>query len=1553
MPLEITDKENQDKLKHLLQSESKSSKLEHLAVALVGKILGVPIAVAKSGFQHGGDAGPAGRQGRRFRLECKKYSDTTSLSDRELLGEIDQALSRDPALEAWFLVATRNVPEQLEQALFQKGEREGIPIVIFDWKSNGLASLAALCAVDPDLVEAEFSKDAGNYARALQSVAADAIDSLRRDMQSWCLGFESLRTRSHERVRNIWNSPRTSQTELGQNAAGGAQSKRIQRATPCDALEKWWDNTANADSPAAVFGWEGVGKTWSILDWMIDHLDNQPIVLIVPSSSAAILTSVSETRIKQFLAERLYELSGVRSATHWLRRLEYLLKRPATEGPVLTIFLDGLNQEASIPWLQLLKTLQGECFSGKVRVIVSTRKHHFEDKLASLRGLLVPAQAIEIGVYDNAAGGELDQILAFEGLTRADLHPDLIELARTPRLFSLVIKFRDRLVEAGQVTVHRLLWEYGRDTLGTRAGNSFSENEWQDWLKEIAQEYRNGFKEYTVKSLGESISRPDLAEKEVYTRLSDIIDGRFAVHSTTGRYQFAPTIISHALGVALLTYLDSGTESNFEELHSKLEQWLDPISGLDERAEILRASVSVLVEQKSRPRLLAGLLVTSWLQTQNISDAHRKELAALAPDLVSALLDAIEQSESHTHASARLWSMNALRSIPRDNQAAAAEIFSRITKWFSIVSRDVSPQHGSHEDFEKKRAERFMRRIGTDSSGKIMVCGIDLELNELNHGTLQMVAPSIMEGFPLAMAISVFTTAAATLAIRDRCEGWDGLKWLCLLNEIDPDVTASALQAHAASLRLYKPETGVHPNLSVRIAALLLYLTGQEQDEDEAANIDPHIDQWWSYEKDYLSNPARSLFALERRHAEIALNDNSTRLVYRIQRTKELWLDPGFKPPESFAVELREAARLLDVSKLNRQGHYTVEDHDFEEIECALARCAPELLAALMRKKLQEAASCPSESRYWCSLHVVDHLLLAGPDEAKAVKQLRLSCTDADKKNEAFVSNRLMAVDLLGLDVQTQFNTVISADLKYIFDDFSEILSTPGSDDVDTLISTYANGTAKQKSDLLLLLSIHPIDFSETAWSWIFDYAKQPEHEFSDVAFRTLALSNAMRLGKMLTAENWNWGADKHDWINHYGTGALIEATQAIPFEQVAPRLAPWRVLEAARLRGDNPAEVRLATEIIGHLLLTPNISTPDPGAELTVDREKTNSWPFSFSAEPRTTQPQEDIREYFAGLDADTQLKAHQLASETAYSRIKEARASGAKLYLANLAAADFESALKHAPELVHSWLDGYKEHSADFRRRVLSAENAFFSICEALLAQDPYRGIGLWRALREISTIRYLGEASVEDLLLMVFRVPDSLEINKLREELLEPVHSPTDQALLNLALAATINGKSEWLKNMIEADKNSALAWKRKRGEVLSGFTANNALPITNAWPDGEIKTSHESLKKRSARFRWIEACAHHWWKTFLDADTPDKAYAAWILFLQSADRRTRIWIQQETLPDSANNFSKVKLSHVRLNHNKLKRAMEKREEKFDKELFNRDTYTGIGPWPGESS
>ena len=280
----MTSLDHQERLKHYLHTAD-ASKIQELTAELIGRLLHLPIAVANAGFQHGADAGPAGQHGRRFRIECKRYRDSTGLRERELLGEIDQALGRDQAIEAWVLVATCTVSEQIRQSLDQKGETTGVPVVIIDWVDTRIAPLAALCAFAPDLVETKVSEHAAHAARALHEVSVEEVEVLRRNLESWCIGYESVRERSHQQLARIWNSRKEAKAAFGQDVAGGAQRARIRRNRVHHALDEWWYRSPNADSPAAVVGLDGVAKTWATLDWLLDTIDRQPIVLTIPASA--------------------------------------------------------------------------------------------------------------------------------------------------------------------------------------------------------------------------------------------------------------------------------------------------------------------------------------------------------------------------------------------------------------------------------------------------------------------------------------------------------------------------------------------------------------------------------------------------------------------------------------------------------------------------------------------------------------------------------------------------------------------------------------------------------------------------------------------------------------------------------------------------------------------------------------------------------------------------------------------------------------------------------------------------------------------------------------------------------------------------------------------------------------------------------------------------------------------------------------------------------------------------------------------------------------------
>ena len=1547
MPLSSTQLDTLNALKKEIRKHS-SSDLEHLAAALLGRLLDVPITVAKSGFQHGADAGSAGEQGRRLRVECKKYDDSSDLSERELLGEIDQALARDEALEVWVLIATRDVPEQTRQSLVQKGERVGVPVPIIDWPVvDEVAPLAALCTFAPDLVERRISEDAGMAASTLQPISGEAIETLRRNLESWSLGFESIRAQSHKHLQRIWTSPRDSNAKFGQNASGGYETRRVRREGVNKALCAWWQGPASGDALGAVVGLEGVGKTWAALDWLVDRKEEHPIILIISSSMAAAMTTVSETGVKRFLADRVHEITNTRDSEHWLRRLDNLLKRPIEEGPVVTVFFDGLNQEPSVEWLLLFKLLQGGAFAGRIRAIVTTRTHYFEDRLRKLRSLVVPSVGIDVGDYDSS---ELDRMLEFEGLNQNDLHSDVIELARNPRLFKLVVRFREKLAEPGQATLHRLLWEYGRDTFGVFPEKSFSETEWKGWLSIIAQQYREGMREFSTRSLANTVDRPDLTERHVYARLSDIVDGRFSEQDQSGNWNLSPVLVAHALGVALLNHLGQVDSTNFDTLNGRLAKWLDPISGFDEPAEILRAAVSVLVGQgRAEPSPIAGVLVTALLQTQNVTDHHRQELAHLASSLPTALLDTIEHSDSPSQSSALRWAVKALHNIPKTNSAVFTAIIERARRWLSIVSRDVNPRPNADIETEKWRSQRLVSRIGVDYSGPLTVTGIEIELVDNIESSRQTAIPAIMDGFPLAAAGPVFEVAAVAFAIRGRSEMWDGLRWLCLFNETDLDATTTCLRSLSERFRNMVPERGVHQHLPKRIAALLLWLTGQEEDDQTAATIDPSLEHPASYEEDYLPQPGHSMwFPLERRHVNLVLRDPELSPIARAERVNELWLDPDFEPQDSFVSEIRKTASGIEVEELHRHTDKAAEIHQFELLEPVLARCAPELLANLVRRKMRSIGTSPPESRQWNAHHATDHLVLAGKAESAAARTLRRSSSEDDEANERYASSRLLLLEIGDLETQDQFDTLIDAGVNNLFMNVTEILRRPTRAEVDALIERHGSGPSGRQLDLLKLFSLFPVELTENAWSWVEHFANlNKTDDGRKYGFRVLAGADPVRFGRSLEAEGWSWRPDEDIEINHHGTHALINATSKIPFEELVARLAPWRLLEATRLRGATSPEVELAAAILDEMLASDGLEAPDPGSILSVDTTKTWPWPLTFLARPRPSG--DDLENLQRAFDPKRRTQLYRRAGDTALFRVREAWKSGASLYLMPMNAMDFVPVFQYVPEMVQKWLEGMNGPTTDFERRIRLAEGAFIAICEGLLVHNPEVGTQLWRILQDTVTTQYFGLAEVDELVHMVFRAPDSSAVAKLRRELANWKYSNTDQDLFDLAIAASSNGRADWLVSLVEEDRKSKFAWRRRRAEMLAGFASYNELPIPKAWPDGEIRKDHAALISNSARSSWLEACCRHWWRAFLDARNPVDAYAAWILFLRSADRRAWVWMRREVEDlDVSDEFHKLKMAHGQLNQSRLKETATRRYNQFDRKYLRRNIFEGISPW-----
>ena len=138
-----------------------------------------------------------------------------------------------------------------------------------------------------------------------------------------------------------------------------------------------------------------------------------------------------------------------------------------------------------------------------------------------------------------------------------------------------------------------------------------------------------------------------------------------------------------------------------------------------------------------------------------------------------------------------------------------------------------------------------------------------------------------------------------------------------------------------------------------------------------------------------------------------------------------------------------------------------------------------------------------------------------------------------------------------------------------------------------------------------------------------------------------------------------------------------------------------------------------------------------------------------------------------------------------------------------------------------------------------------------------------------------------------------------------------------------------------------------WRVLRGLVLKGFTLAGA-SLEDPWPEGQVESSYEDLRRQAARSVARDGWARHWWRRYLAAATPADAYAAWKLFMHAADRRARLWLLEEVETNPNAPLRRRKLLNLEVNRSELQRMMEKRHDKLKDRFLDRKIVEGIGPW-----
>jgi hypothetical protein len=167
--------------------------------------------------------------------------------------------------------------------------------------------------------------------------------------------------------------------------------------------------------------------------------------------------------------------------------------------------------------------------------------------------------------------------------------------------------------------------------------------------------------------------------------------------------------------------------------------------------------------------------------------------------------------------------------------------------------------------------------------------------------------------------------------------------------------------------------------------------------------------------------------------------------------------------------------------------------------------------------------------------------------------------------------------------------------------------------------------------------------------------------------------------------------------------------------------------------------------------------------------------------------------------------------------------------------------------------------------------------------------------------------------------------------------------------LALAAQLNDCRDWLETKISADLGSSETWRRQRGQAVAGYLANNDLEKVQTGVDKIASNLSISRLQKKQQWQHREAASRFWWDAYWGAENAEDAYAAWVLFMHTVDRRAHCWLADRIANvDEENDLNRLKLAHFRLNFDEMKRAMKKQEKDTERHFIGRRIAENIMPW-----
>lgn len=1508
-----------------------------------------------SGDQRGRDA-----QSTIIAMEAKHYF-ASKLNQRELIAELHQAALLRPRPEVWVLVTPVSVDPDNWQELAAVAGEKGLDILAIDGASRGLGRLSVLLAAQRADVLAFAaanlpSTDQAGLEAALDAIAthsayADVLAELRKRLRSTLFGHADAARRCHDRLLRILSHEGDAFSEFAQSAAVRAPAVSVvRRDEPFRHLTRWLDSQAQEGVHAVALGEEGVGKTWTVLDWLADLYSTDREIVILPFSAAAMALTGRQT-ISDLLPILLARWTGVGDAASWAARLQYWLEDD-TRRPLILIVADGLSERTDVEWPNFFRPVGQSAWTGRIALLATDRPLHWESLVDSLAARGFQAQ-MQVGSYTDS---ELQEALAGSGINVGDIPAQMLPLIKTARYCRLTVKHYAAMRAQGDLTRERLLYIDARERATEKAGFPISEDEFNEIIKGAAQRHRKIAQILRAADIRQMIPFRE-RERDVYSELTT--GGVFVRDGRSDSFRVEPARLAYALGLLLSEdardHASAGAAP--EAIADSIARWFEPERDADLKVEAAGGALFHAVIDESFPAVGRRELLRYWLGLRNWGE---EASAAFGGYILRIPGDFVAMAEhfwaaAHDRGAAQALLARAFAEH-RDAPLVRPHLVAATERWFGFVHYDGLPilRQVPDSDPAEPSREEIAERVAAITCLTVMTLPPLVSIADdglLRLSGVGLLIASAGSRLPFARGLVTRTLAASAMGM-DISSGQAA--WVVRLAE--PELLPVLFAAATALVATRDPSC---------ISAAHRLLDGAE-DQASRALLDDNppprqrSQKWLDRHKE---DPCASGFALSVSECSMCLARADITVESLLRGCREQIVAGEILVPDGFVERCLAALREIPSEKVGAVFGFTHEDHLISWMEMVLASARPIELAGFWRDIVRQLPTRHAD-QIMNFAHKVCGLILAlnrteldalstccavldvaadepgrPPDAGAGCNQFHMASaqfaeaalahTPPDER-WSFVNRRpLTAFDPLKMVSWYNVPPMPSPSSQA---EALEVIRRTGADSRELLRALYFSAECKTVLD------------DETKAAML----RACRHE--DPAVRGSALRLVDLAGNDdLVQEVICLGDVYHHedfWPAVNGSNLIVRHGTALPAREIVARLHPASWTFAAHRQRRPGSDLDVMAEALDkvwqHVIADPtNAPRELPSITRSPDEPSGLGWPVSDD-EQDSSQTDSINGSWLAPRPATKPILSVE-ARRDEWMRRSEARTAALHSAWQTDAFAWFgrafdaeglHSILECRPDLSGRWAAPALDAGPRGRSLRLRLRTFFQALAEALFGLEPALGLQVWTKLADDSGSNLPGSTTAE-----IAFWADGPEAIQARERVIEACW--TDTQLGEVALAAARHSRADWLRTKTYELVRSEDLWRRAKGLCLASLSVLDtpafesyvqAADVSDTWVGDQVKVfrHRHSLYQRGL----------HWFGVFGTAEDDVVAWGAWRMLVACADARWTTW------PGCWNETSKARrLAFLAAAEGELKRAC----EEADRE--RRDMFLGLKVTQGE--